>query len=70
MTVLRFPNRPSRRTYEEEFLRLCALRSEIDAQLDQLVEMVSALGDDENDSGTARAPMRAPKSSRHGLRVV
>lgn len=70
MTVLRFPNRPSRRTYEEEFLRLCALRSEIDAQLDQLVEMVSALGDEENDSGTALATMSAPSGSRHGLRVV
>ncbi|CAH1673132.1 hypothetical protein [Chelatococcus asaccharovorans] len=70
MTVLRFPNRPSRRTYEEEFLRLCALRREIDAQLDQLVEMVSALGDEDNDGGGPRVTMSLPGRGRHGLRVV
>lgn len=70
MTVLRFPNRPSRRTYEEEFLRLCALRREIDAQLDQLVEMVNALGEEDNDSGTALATMGSANGSRRGLSLV
>lgn len=70
MTVLRFPNRPTRRTYEEEFLRLCALRREIDAQLDQLVEMVSLLGDEDTDSGALLSAMSAAGGGRNGLRVV
>jgi len=66
MTVIRFPHRSSRRTYEEEFLRLCALRREIDAQLDQLVEMVDDFDDDEIDRDWASVMINLQKANRKG----
>jgi hypothetical protein len=66
MTVIRFPHRPSRKTYEEEFLRLCALRREIDAQLDQLVEMVDDFDDDEIDYDPVSLMIHAHNASRSG----
>ncbi|MFC7400185.1 hypothetical protein ACFQU1_23570 [Chelatococcus sp. GCM10030263] len=66
MTVIRFPHRSSRKTYEEEFLRLCALRREIDAQLDQLVEMVDDFDDDEIDYDPVAVMMHAHNASRGG----